>query len=76
MKDLDVKVVLPEGTDELDADNFLYKALSSRVNGEDTKEAFDDPAMVNVSERLEAMHSGQYDEMLKEIFQVLDEEYT
>lgn len=74
--DVTINIVLPDGVDELDVDNFMFKALNQQVNGDVHGESFDDPAMISVAQRFEELHDRQYQEMLQEIFNELDKDYT
>lgn len=76
MKDLKVQVLLPKDVDEFEADNFLFKALNQQVNGDAHRESFDDPAMLDMAQRMEAIHDKIYAEMIQEINATLDEDYT
>lgn len=72
-----VKILLEPGETELDADNALQKALEHQSSGgAHDDEAFDDPAMVDLSQRLEQDHSKMYSAMMREILEVIDEEFT
>jgi hypothetical protein len=72
-----VKIVLEPGETERDADEAIQKALEFHTSGEaHDGEAFDDPAMVHMAQRLEEIHSRIYTEMVREISDALDEEYS
>lgn len=72
-----ITVLLEHNEDELDADHALQKALEFHSSGDaHDQDAFDDPAMVDLSNRLEQTHSKIYGEMIREIIGVLDEEYS
>jgi hypothetical protein len=72
-----VKILLEQGETIADADQALFKALSHHASGDaHDGEAFEDPAMVHLSQRLEEMHANMYVAMTREIEAVLDEEYS
>lgn len=72
-----VKILLESGETELDADQALQKALDHHTGGgAHDEEAFDDPAMVHMAERLEDAHNRIYNDMIREISGVLDEGYS
>jgi len=72
-----VKILLEKGEDQLDADNALLKALELHTSGEIHQgEVFDDPAMLHVAQRAEEIHGKIYSDMIREINEVLDEEYS
>lgn len=72
-----VKILLEPGETQLDADNALQKALEHHSTGAaHDEEAFDDPAMVDLAHRLEIDHAKMYANMMREILEVIDEEYT
>ena len=72
-----VKILLESGETQLDADHALQKALEHHSSGSaHDDEAFDDPAMVDLAARLELEHSKMYASMLREIMDVIDEEYS
>lgn len=72
-----VKILLEPGESQLDADHALQKALEHHsLGGAHDEEAFDDPAMVDLSQRLEQDHSKMYANMMREILGVIDEEFS
>lgn len=72
-----VKILLENGETPLDADHALQKALELHTTGEiHDAQAFDDPAMVHVVQRMDDIHTKIYAEMIREITDVLDEEYS
>lgn len=72
-----VKILLEPGETQLDADHALQKALEHHSSGSaHDEEAFDDPAMVDLSQRLEQNHAKMYTGMMREILEVIDEEYS
>lgn len=72
-----VKILLEPGENELDADAAIQKALEFHSSGEaHSEEAFDDHAMVHMAQRLEQTHDKIYAEMIREIQEELDKEYS
>lgn len=72
-----VKILLEPGESQLDAECALQKALEYHSSGSShDEEAFDDPAMVDLSQRLENDHAKMYSEMMREILDVIDGEYS
>lgn len=72
-----VKILLEPGETQLDADNALQKALEFHSSGSaHDEEAFDDPAMVDLSQRLEQDHIKMYADMMREIIGAIDEEFS
>lgn len=72
-----VKIYLSPGETLRDAEDVLLKALLHHSSGEvHSSHTFQDPAMVAVSKEMEQIHNKIYQEMLAEIFQALDEEYS
>lgn len=72
-----VKIILEKGEDQLDADYALQKALELHTSGNIHQgELFDDPAMVHAAQRMEEIHARIYNEMIREINEVLDQEFS
>lgn len=72
-----VKILLEPGETQLDADNAIQKALEYHSSGEvHDDEPFDDPAMVHMAQRMEDIHTRIYADMVREISNVLDEEFS
>lgn len=72
-----VKILLEPGETEFDADIALQKALEFHSSGDaHDDEAFEDPAMVDLSHKLDREHAKMYSQMIQEIMAVLDEEYS
>jgi|APLow6443716910_1056828.scaffolds.fasta_scaffold387033_2 hypothetical protein len=72
-----VKILLEKGETELDADQALQKALEFHSSGDaHDEETFEDPAMVHMSGRMEEIGQKIYAEMVREIQDVLDKEYS
>jgi len=72
-----VKILLEPGETQLDADHALQKALELHSSGDIHQEdAFGDPAMHDLSQRLDHEHTKMYANMIREIIDALDAEYT
>lgn len=72
-----VKILLEPGETELDAAHDLQKALEFQSTGQaHDEEAFEDPAMVDLSQRLATEHEKLYAKMMREILEVIDEEFS
>lgn len=72
-----VKILLEPGETELDAAHDLQKAFEFQSSGQaHDDESFDDPAMVDLAQRLEQEHSRMYAGMMREILDVIDGEYS
>lgn len=72
-----VQIILEDGETQRDAEEGLHKALNYHASGDvHDSESFDDPAMIDVSHRMEQEHKKIYQEMLNEIFLELDKDYT
>lgn len=72
-----VKILLEKGESPLDADHALQKALELHTTGQvHDGQIFDDPAMVHVAQRMEEVHARIYAEMIREICDELDKEYS
>lgn len=72
-----VKILLEPGETELDVAHDLQKALEFQTSGQShDEEAFDDPAMVDLANRLEQDHSRMYAAMMREILDAIDGEFS
>jgi hypothetical protein len=72
-----VSIVLDKDESSLEAENQLLKALNYHASGDaHSKETFHDPAMIDVSMKMEKLHKDMYEEMVDEICELLDEEYS
>lgn len=71
-----VKIILGKNETMQEAEETLYKALDMHRNGDAHKEDFSDPAMRDVVQRMQSAHDKMYKEMMQEIEEVLDQEYT
>lgn len=71
-----VKIFLSPGETLQEAEDSLLKAMNHHNNGDVHSETFQDPAMDSVADRMIDAHSKIYKEMLEEIFETLDQEYS
>lgn len=71
-----VKILLAKGESERDAEDLLLKSILHHSTGEVHAESgFQDPAMEDLANKMTNIHARIYQEMLQEIFEVLDAEY-
>lgn len=69
--------IIAEGGETIDeAEEKLYKAMRSHRTGDSHSEDFSDPAMRDLLIKMENEHEEMYADMMREIFEVLDEEYS
>lgn len=71
-----VKIILDSGESIQEAEDSLVKAITSHDRGEAHTDGFEDPAMQSVVNRMEEIHKKLYQEMLAEINEALDKEYS
>lgn len=72
-----VKILLEKGETPADADEALLKALAHHATGDaHDEDVFDDPAMMHMAQRLEEIHTKIQADMLREISDLLDKEYS
>lgn len=72
-----VKIFLEDGETLRDAEDSLVKAISHHSSGDvHSNQTFQDPAMEAIADKMISIHSKIYQEMLQEIFEVLDQEYV
>lgn len=72
-----VKIFLNKNETELDADHAVQKAMEIHTSGAvHDEQIFSDPAMAHVAQRMNEIHDRMYGEMVREIQDVLDEEYS
>jgi len=70
-----IKIYLDEGEDEYEVESQLLKALLHHSEGDvHLEESFDDPAMVDVSQRMDTIHEQVYREMIAEITELIEED--
>jgi hypothetical protein len=72
-----VKIYVEEGETLEEAEQDLQKALQYHSSGEvHDEDSYLDPAMKSLTDRLESMHKVMYDNIIKEVMEALDKEYT
>ena len=70
-----IKVILEKGEQEHEAEEKLYKALELHRNGNLHKEDYHDPAMVDLTNKINDLHKKELTSLLEEISELLDSEY-
>lgn len=73
-QELKIKIERPAGMSQEEAENALYKALSMPREGNAHQDSFQDPAMQDVANTMEQLHSQISEDMLEEILTELDKE--
>lgn len=72
-----VKIFLEDGETLQDAEDSLFKAMNLHNSGDiHSSHSFQDPAMAILAAEMESIHNKIYKEMLDEIFETLDKEYS
>lgn len=71
-----VKIILDSGESIQEAEDSLVKAITSQDQGQSHTDGFEDPAMQSTVNRMEEAHKKIYQEMMQEIFEALDKEYS
>lgn len=72
-----VKIYVEPGETLEEAKEDLQKALNFQSSGEvHDDNTYEDPAMRNLSDRLEEMHKETYANIIREVIQALDKDYT
>lgn len=72
-----VKIFLEPGETLREAEDSIFKAMEHHNTGDvHSSDTFQDPAMDSVADRMVSVHSKIYQEMLQEIFEALDQEYS
>jgi hypothetical protein len=72
-----IKIILDKNETKEDADAALLKALDLHRDGEVHLDAsFEDAAMVDTEQRLRDTHDKIYQEMLEEINEALEDQYS
>lgn len=66
-----VKIILNKGESILKVNNDLRKALEYQEKGDAHKEAFEDPAIKDLYERLLKSHQEMFEKMLQEVAKIL-----
>ncbi len=73
----EVKITLDKDETELDAHIALSKALDLQNSGDThIRESFEDAAMIDASQQMAKVHDDIYTDMMQEIRDALDQEYT
>lgn len=70
-----VKIELEKGMTPDEAEELVFKAFQSQRTGDIHQEKFMDPAMTDLVDQMERAHKEQYQKMVEEIGEALDEEY-
>lgn len=71
-----VKIYLDKDENLEKVESDLYKAMGHHASGAvHDSESFKDPAMKDVAEHLEELHSEMYKNMLREIIQALEDDF-
>ena len=72
-----VKIYLEGIETQMDAEDALLKAITHHSSGEVHDEAsFDDPAMQDLSLKLQQLYKRIHSEMIEEISEVLDSDFN
>ncbi len=71
-----VKIYLGKNETAEQAEELLHKALSSQRNGDAHSDDFQDPVVRDVVDIAADAHEKMYQEMLREIADELDKEYS
>jgi hypothetical protein len=72
-----VKIYLDEGETLEEAEEDLQKALNFHSSGEiHDEDSYQDPAMRDLTNLLEQLHKKAYDNIIREVIQALDKDYT
>ena len=70
-----VKIELQNGETPEEAEELLFKAISAQRTGDIHREEFHDPAMRDMVQRMQRIHDENFQLMLQEIGQALNEDY-
>ena len=68
------KIILEKNESRDEAEELLIKALESHRTGSSHTEEFPDKAMEHIADILKGKHKDMFNEMLEDIFKLLDEE--
>lgn len=72
-----VKIYVENGETLEEAQEDIVKAIQYHSSGESHDEdLFEDPAMRSLTDRLEVLHQQTYNNIVKEISEALDKDYT
>ena len=74
-KKINVNIQLKKGQSPEEAEEMLYKALAFQRSGDIHGDEFLDPVMQEASQKMIKMHEKVWADSLKEILELLDEEY-
>lgn len=69
--------IVSEGLTELELQEALQKSIKNHARGDaHINESFEDPAMLDLYEQIVKNYEGIYLEMIREIVEALEEEYS
>lgn len=71
-----VKIILDKGETPEQAEDLLLKAFEAKSNGDMHTEDFSDPAMQDALQRMIQIQEDNYQALIQEVIQALDEEYN
>ena len=71
-----IKILVGKNETIESAEDMLFKAMDMHRTGEIHKEEFHDPAMRDLSQQIEAKHREMFKDLLEEVLNVIDSEYT
>lgn len=72
-----VKIILEDGETLEQVQEDLVKAINHQTNGgTHDEEQFIDPCMIDLANRLEAMHKDIYRDILEEVGEALDSDFS
>jgi hypothetical protein len=72
-----VKIYVQENETLEEAEENIQKALQYHSSGEaHDEDSYEDPAMKSLTSRLEALHSETYNNVIREVIEALDKDYT
>jgi hypothetical protein len=69
-----VKIEVQKGQTREEAEELLYKALDSHRTGAQHSQEFQDPVMRELDAELQHVYGEIYQEMLEDIFEIIDKE--
>lgn len=72
-----VKIFVGKNETVEDVEDSLVKAFNFHASGDvHDADSFEDPAMNDLALKLQNMHQAMYEEAIKEICEVLDQDYS
>lgn len=72
-----VKIYVEEGETIEEAQDDLVKALHYQQSGEvHDEDTYEDPAMRDLTTKMQKFHQETYNNIIKEIIEALDKDYT